>query len=38
MKEGSLIQQGTITDFINSPAEPFVTKFIKSQRSTIEIN
>ena len=38
MKEGSLIQQGTITDFINSPAELFVTKFIKSQRSTIEIN
>ncbi len=37
MKEGSLIQQGTITDFINNPAEPFVTKFIKSQRSTIEI-
>ena len=38
MKEGSLIQQGTITDFINNPAEPFVIKFIKSQRSTIEIN
>ena len=38
MKDGSLIQQGTITDFINNPAEPFVTKFIKSQRSTIEIN
>jgi osmoprotectant transport system ATP-binding protein len=38
MKEGKLIQQGIITDFINSPAEPFVTKFIKSQRSTIEIN
>ncbi len=38
MKEGSLIQQGTITDFINNPSEPFVTKFIKSQRSTIEID
>ena len=38
MKEGRLIQQGTITDFINNPAEPFVTNFIKSQRSTIEIN
>jgi len=38
MKEGSLIQQGTITDFINHPTEPFVTKFIKSQRSTIEVN
>ncbi len=38
MKEGSLIQQGTITDFFNNPAEPFVTKFINSQRSTIEIN
>ena len=38
MKEGSLIQQGTITGFINNPSEPFVTKFIKSQRSTIEID
>jgi len=38
MKEGSLIQEGTIKEFINNPAEPFVTKFIKSQRSTIEIN
>ena len=38
MKEGSLIQKGTITDFITNPAEPFVTKFIKSQRSTIEIH
>jgi len=38
MKEGSLIQQGTIADFFNSPAEPFVTKFVKSQRNTIEIN
>ena len=37
MKEGRLIQGGTITDFVNNPAEPFVTKFIKSQRSTIEI-
>lgn len=38
MKEGSLIQEGTIADFINNPSEPFVTKFIKSQRSTIEFN
>ena len=38
MKEGRLIQEGSITDFIHSPAEPFVTKFIKSQRSTIEID
>jgi osmoprotectant transport system ATP-binding protein len=38
MKEGSLIQQGTIKDFINSPEERFVTKFINSQRSSIEID
>jgi osmoprotectant transport system ATP-binding protein len=38
MKEGSLIQKGTIADFINKPADPFVTKFLKSQRSTIDIN
>ena len=38
IKEGSLIQQGTITDFISNPAEPFVTKFVKSQRNTFEIN
>lgn len=38
MKEGGLTQKGKISDLINNPAEPFVTQFIQSQRSTIEFN
>lgn len=33
MKEGKIVQQGTINDFINSPTNEFVTRFIKAQRS-----
>ena len=36
MKEGSIIQQGKFNDFVNSPADEFVTKFIKAQRSGID--
>ncbi len=33
MKDGKIIQQGMIDDFINSPADEFVTRFIRAQRS-----
>ena len=33
MKTGKIIQTGTVNDFIDSPKEPFVTKFITAQRS-----
>jgi len=35
MKTGKIIQTGTVNDFIDSPKEPFVTKFITAQRSFI---
>lgn len=36
IQDGSIIQTGTIDDFIHSPADPFVTRFIKAQRSEIK--
>ena len=33
MKSGEIIQTGTVNDFMDSPNEPFVTKFITAQRS-----
>lgn len=38
MKEGSIIQKGSINDLVNSPSDPFVTRFINAQRSEININ
>jgi osmoprotectant transport system ATP-binding protein len=35
MKDGRIIQQGRMDDFINSPADEFVTRFIKAQRSGV---
>jgi ABC-type proline/glycine betaine transport system ATPase subunit len=37
MKDGAIVQEGTINDLIKSPANDFVTKFIKAQRSMFEI-
>jgi osmoprotectant transport system ATP-binding protein len=36
MREGRVIQQGTMLDFIESPGEPFVTDFINAQRSPLD--
>jgi osmoprotectant transport system ATP-binding protein len=38
IKDGSIIQTGTIDDFIESPADPFVTRFVNAQRSEIKIS
>ncbi|UCH65258.1 MAG: ATP-binding cassette domain-containing protein [Ignavibacterium sp.] len=35
IKDGSIIQSGTIDDLIQSPADPFVTRFVNAQRSEI---
>jgi len=35
MKEGRIIQTGTINDFIQSPADPFVTRFVNAQLNRI---
>lgn len=38
MREGRIVQQGAIGDLIDSPAEPFVTQFIRAQRQQPELN
>ncbi|MDB5352110.1 MAG: transporter ATP-binding protein [Planctomycetota bacterium] len=35
LREGRIVQQGTISDLIHHPAEPFVTQFINAQRSLL---
>ena len=32
LKEGKIVQQGAMDELVNSPREPFVTKFINAQR------
>jgi osmoprotectant transport system ATP-binding protein len=32
LRAGRIVQQGSLTDLLESPAEPFVTDFIKAQR------
>jgi osmoprotectant transport system ATP-binding protein len=32
LREGTLVQQGKLEDFVNSPAEPFVSEFLTAQR------
>lgn len=32
MHEGRVVQQGVLSEFMNQPAEPFVTRFLQAQR------
>jgi osmoprotectant transport system ATP-binding protein len=36
MREGRIIQRGTLEDLVQSPMEPFVTRFINAQRDPLE--
>ncbi len=36
IKEGSIVQEGTIYDLAKKPADPFVTTFINAQRNYLE--
>ena len=36
IKEGRIIQEGSIMELIKTPADPFVTKFINAQRNHLE--
>jgi len=36
LKDGSVVQQGTLRDMVRHPADPFVTRFIQAQRSPLE--
>lgn len=35
MREGRVVQQGVLSDLLERPAEPFVEKFIRAQRSAL---
>lgn len=36
MREGIIVQEGTIGDLVENPSEPFVSQFIKAQRRPLE--
>lgn len=36
LRDGTIIQEGTISDLVKNPSEPFVSEFIKAQRSPLE--
>ena len=36
LREGRVVQQGTLADLIHSPTDPFVTRFVNAQRRTLE--
>lgn len=37
LKEGKVVQQGSLEDFQKRPADPFVTEFLNAQRSLVAI-
>lgn len=36
IRDGHIVQQGTLMDFVRIPVDPFVTNFINAQRSPLE--
>ena len=36
MNEGAIIQRGTMTDLLEAPATPFVSRFVSAQRSPLD--
>ena len=37
LKEGRIVQSGTLQDFQQRPAEDFVTEFLNAQRSLVSL-
>src|SRR5216683_2813328 len=37
LRAGKIVQQGQLADFVQAPADPFVTRFINAQRGPLEI-
>ncbi|HUG91615.1 MAG TPA: ATP-binding cassette domain-containing protein [Planctomycetaceae bacterium] len=35
LREGRIVQQGTLDDFLHRPADPFVTRFLHAQRRSL---
>ena len=37
MREGSIVQRGSLQELVKEPADPFVTRFINAQRTAVEV-
>ena len=37
LREGRVVQKGTLRELVEAPADPFVERFINAQRGTLEI-
>ena len=37
MREGAIVQSGTLRDLVDTPADPFVTRFINAQRTAVQV-
>ncbi len=37
MRDGRIIQRGTLRQFVDEPAEAFVTRFVSAQRQVVEL-
>ena len=37
MREGRIVQQGTLSQLINEPADNFVERFIRAQRTALHV-
>ncbi len=37
LRDGKILQKGTLEDFVQSPADSFVTRFINAQRSPLDV-
>jgi osmoprotectant transport system ATP-binding protein len=36
LRDGRIVQQGTLADLVHRPADPFVTRFVNAQRNPLE--
>jgi osmoprotectant transport system ATP-binding protein len=37
MREGQILQRGTLTDFTEQPADPYITRFIRAQHPALSV-
>jgi len=37
MREGAIVQRGSLRDLVDKPADPFVTRFINAQRTAMQV-
>jgi len=37
LRDGRVVQRGTLADLVRTPAEPFVTQFVNAQRPPLDV-